>query len=148
MLLEQFLFTGDIAAVAFGKNVFSHRLDRLARYDLAADAGLNRDLEHLTGNHFFQFFGDASAAVVRVVLMHDQRERVADFPVQHNVEFDEFALLEPHDLVIHTSISARARFQVVEKVVNDLRERDVISQLSTRGIDVTHIEESPAFPLA
>ena len=44
LLLEEFAFAGDVAAVAFGRDVFAQGGDRLARDDLAADGRLQRDL--------------------------------------------------------------------------------------------------------
>src|SRR5436189_4331837 len=44
LLLEEFALSRDVAAVAFGENVFAQRFDARARDDLVADRRLNRDL--------------------------------------------------------------------------------------------------------
>src|SRR5204862_7592556 len=43
LLLEQLALARDVAAVALGDHVLAHGLDRLARDDLRADRGLDRD---------------------------------------------------------------------------------------------------------
>ena len=45
LLLEQLALAGDVAAVALGGDVLAEGRDRLAGDDLAADGGLERDLE-------------------------------------------------------------------------------------------------------
>ena len=40
LLLQQFSLAGDVAAIALGQHVLAQRLDRLARYDAAADGRL------------------------------------------------------------------------------------------------------------
>ena len=55
--------------------------------------------------------------------MHDHGERVAYVAVEHDVQFDEIAPLVARNFVIETGVSARARFDIIEKIVNDLVER-------------------------
>ena len=62
LFLEQFAFTGDVAAVAFRGHVFAHGADRFARDDFAADGGLDGDAELLLGNDFLQLRGERPAA--------------------------------------------------------------------------------------
>lgn len=50
LFFKQFSFSGNVAAVAFGKNVLSDRVYRFARDDLASDRALNGNLELLAGD--------------------------------------------------------------------------------------------------
>src|SRR5579885_51899 len=47
LLVEQLALARDVAAVALGGHVLPERADRLARDHLAADRGLDRDLEQV-----------------------------------------------------------------------------------------------------
>src|SRR5688572_18686565 len=54
LLLQQLALARHVAAVALGGDVLADRLDRLARDDLAADRGLQRDLEEVAVDLFLQ----------------------------------------------------------------------------------------------
>src|SRR4051794_38120403 len=47
LFLQELALAGDVAAVAFGGDVLADALDGLAGDDLAADRGLQRDLEEV-----------------------------------------------------------------------------------------------------
>src|SRR5207253_7636769 len=47
LLLQELALARDVAAVALGDDVLAQRLDRLARDDLPADRGLDRNVELL-----------------------------------------------------------------------------------------------------
>src|SRR6478609_1379505 len=55
LFFEQLALAGDVAAVAFRQHVLAQRLDVLARHDVAADRGLDRDVEHLPRDQAPQF---------------------------------------------------------------------------------------------
>ena len=76
LFLQQFLFSGDIAAVAFGQNILSHRLYRLPGNDLASDGGLYRNLKLLSRDHVLQLFCDAPSPGIGFIPMNDDRESV------------------------------------------------------------------------
>lgn len=50
LFLQKLSLAGGVAAVAFGRHVLSERADRFPGDDLAADRGLDRDLEHVAGD--------------------------------------------------------------------------------------------------
>src|SRR4051794_26811036 len=52
LLLKKFALTRDVAAVAFRGDVLAQRADGFAGDDLAADRGLDRDLEHVRRDQF------------------------------------------------------------------------------------------------
>src|SRR5689334_15180824 len=47
LLLQKLPLTRDVAAIALCSDVLAQRADRFARYHLAADRRLDRDLEHV-----------------------------------------------------------------------------------------------------
>ena len=55
LFFEQFAFARDVAAVAFGDDVFAHGFDGFAGDDFRADGGLNGDLKHLPRDQFLHF---------------------------------------------------------------------------------------------
>jgi hypothetical protein len=73
LLLQQLALARDVAAVAFGGDVFADGLDRLAGDDLAADRGLQRDLEEVAVDFFLQADEQLSAAGLGVVAVDDRR---------------------------------------------------------------------------
>src|SRR5687768_369809 len=54
LLLQQFALARHVAAVAFGGDVLADGFDGLAGDDLPADRGLQRDLEEVAVDFFFQ----------------------------------------------------------------------------------------------
>ena len=74
LLFKEFLFTGDISAVALGQHVLAHGLDSFPGDYLAPYGSLNRDLKHLARNDILQFFGDA-AALSRWTMMEKASQR-------------------------------------------------------------------------
>src|SRR5690242_15551997 len=76
LLLLQFAFPGHVTAIALGQHVLSHRGNRLAGDDLAADRGLNRDLVELARDDRLQLLDQAPALLLRLAAVRDQRERV------------------------------------------------------------------------
>ena len=60
LLFKQLFLTRYIAAVALCKNVLAKCLYGFARYDLASDCRLNRDLEELARDMLFELFGKAA----------------------------------------------------------------------------------------
>ena len=67
LLFEKLLLTGDITAVALGKNVLAHCLDGLSRDYLAADCRLNGYFKKLTRNVFLELFNYLSCSCIRLL---------------------------------------------------------------------------------
>src|SRR5258708_5562391 len=88
LLLEEFAFAANVAAVTFCDYVFANSGDRFARDDLAADGGLNGDLEHLAGDEFAHLRDESLAAVVGEVAVHDDGERVDGIATDEDVHLD------------------------------------------------------------
>ena len=81
LLFEQFFLTGHVAAVALRKNIFTHRLDRFARYDLTAYRRLYGYFKQLARYDLFELFREYASARLCLVAVYDYGERVADFAV-------------------------------------------------------------------
>src|SRR5262245_10670150 len=62
LLVPQFAFAADVAAVAFGGDVFLVGRNRFAGDDLAADGRLQRDLELMLGDLRFELLDDGPSA--------------------------------------------------------------------------------------
>src|SRR3989344_163795 len=76
LFLEELALAGNVAAVAFREHVLTKRFQSLARDDLRADRGLDRDFVHMLRNQFLQLLREVAAAVLRVRAVGDDRERV------------------------------------------------------------------------
>src|SRR6185436_14759740 len=76
LLLEQLPFARDVAAVALRGDVLPHGLHALAGDHLGADRGLDRNLEHLTGDQPPEALAEVAPAHVGVVPVDDDREGV------------------------------------------------------------------------
>ena len=76
LLLEQLALARDVAAVALGGHVLAQRLDGLAGDDLAADRGLERDLELVRGRSASELAQNRPAAPSRLVAVTDDAERL------------------------------------------------------------------------
>ena len=62
LLFEELSFAGDVAAVAFGRDVLAKRADAVAGDDLPADGGLERDFEQMAVDFFREAHEQAPAA--------------------------------------------------------------------------------------
>ena len=133
LLFQQLLLSGDVAAVALGKDVLAQCLDRFAGDDFAADGRLNRHLEQLARNIFLELFGHLAGAGIGAVGMDDKGEGVHHLAVEHDVQLDQLGLLVAVKLIVKGGISLGAGFERVEKVVDNLVERQLVVQLYAVG---------------
>src|SRR3954464_12179454 len=75
LLLEELALAGDVAAVALRGHVLAQRPDGLPRDDLAADSGLDRDLEHVLRDELAQLLAHGAAAQLRALAGGQHRGR-------------------------------------------------------------------------
>src|SRR3569832_1414246 len=61
LLVEQLALAAGVAAIAFRGDVLAHRGDGLAGDDLAADRGLDRDLEQMARDEILEALAHAPA---------------------------------------------------------------------------------------
>src|SRR5579859_1254809 len=64
LFFKQLALARDVASIALGQHVLSDGRHSFAGDHLAADRGLDGDLEHLAWNEFFHLGGQCAAAVV------------------------------------------------------------------------------------
>src|SRR5467141_824610 len=69
LLLEELALARHVAAVALGGHVLAEGAHGLARDDLAADGGLDRDLEHVRRDQLLELLRHGAAAALRARAM-------------------------------------------------------------------------------
>ena len=111
-----------------------HGLHRFAGDHLAADRRLYGDFEKLAGNHLGQFFRHTAAAGIGLVTVHDYGESVAYVAVKHHFQLDQIAFLIAFQFVVKTGVPAGTTLELVEKVEDDLVQRNVIIQLDAPAL--------------
>src|SRR5689334_10739046 len=71
LFVEKFALPADVTAIAFRGDVLSHFANVVAGDDLAADRGLDRDLEHLRRNDLGELFAELAAFAFGFLAVHD-----------------------------------------------------------------------------
>ena len=139
LAFEELALARDVAAVAFGENVFAQGANGFARDDVAADGGLNGDFELLARNQFAETRSEFAAALVGLFAMADERQRVDGLAGNQNVELDQIGFAITGEMVIERSVSARNAFQAVVEIENDFVERHFVSEHYARGREIFEI---------
>ena len=80
LFFEEFAFSRDVAAVAFGEYVFSDGIDRFASDNFAADGALDGDFELLSRESFAESFADEASAFDGAVFVDEAF--LCDFEVE------------------------------------------------------------------
>ena len=148
LLFQQLLLTRDVTAVALGKHVLAHCLDRLTCNDLGTDRGLDRDLEQLTRDVLLESFRDLTRSGVRLFLVYDKGKCIHLLAVEQEIQLAKLAGHVARQLIVQGRIAARARLERIKEVVNDLVERQLVVQLDSILIHVLHINKRAASVLA
>src|SRR5688572_22259876 len=115
LLLEELALARHVAAVALGENVLAQRLHGRARDDLAADRGLDRDLEHLARDQLLHLVDELAAALVGAFAVHDDRKGIHPVAIDQHVEAHQRRRLEMAEVVIERGVTAAHRLQPVEE---------------------------------
>ncbi len=105
LFFEQLAFARDVAAVAFGDDVFAHGFDGFAGDDLAADSGLDGDLEHLPRDEFLHLRGQQTAFRGGGVGVKDKRKGIDRLAGDEDVELYELAFLIARQMIIERGIA-------------------------------------------
>src|SRR5260370_4245398 len=71
LFLKQLAFAGNVAPVALGKHVLTHRWDGFASDNLRPDRRLDCDLEHLPRAELLHLGPERLATLVAEVAVHD-----------------------------------------------------------------------------
>src|SRR6478672_4783964 len=128
LLLEQLALPGRVAAVAFGGDVLAQRRDGLARDDLAADRGLDRDLEQVAGDEVLQALAHAAAARLGIAAVDDHRERVDRLIVDEDAHLHEVAGARADLVIVEAGVAAADRLQPVVEVEHHLVQRKLVAE--------------------
>src|SRR5438132_3168642 len=138
LLLEQFALARDVAAVALRQHVLAQRLDALARDDLGANGRLDCHVEHLPRNELAHLGDDFAAAILRMRPVNHHRKRVDALAVDQDVELHDVGSAKLLEFVIERGIAPRHGLQPVEKVHDDLGQRQLVDQHDLAA-DVLHV---------
>src|SRR5262249_14988237 len=95
LLLKQFSFARNVAAVAFREHILAHSLYGLSSDDFIADSRLNRDFEELARYKLFHLRNQSSTAVKSRISVNNQGECVYRIARDQNVEFHKIRFLIP-----------------------------------------------------
>ena len=124
LLLEEFALSGDVAAVAFGGDVFAHGADRFPGDDVATNRGLDGDNEHLGRDDFLEFGSEFATAVDGFVAVNDGGEGFDGIAGDEHVHFDHVGGAVAGMLVVHGAIAFGHGFKAVVEIDEDVGERN------------------------
>ena len=136
LLFEKLAFTGNIAAVTLGDDVFAHGVNGFAGDDFGADRGLDGDLEHLARDEFAHLRNQSLAAFVGEVAVNDDGKGVDGLSGDEDVELDHGRFPIVGEMVVEGRVAAGDGFQAVVKVENDFVQRQFVVEHDARGADV------------
>src|SRR3984957_17841293 len=128
LLLEELALAGDVAAVALGQHVFAHRLDAGPRNDMGTDRRLHGNVEHLPRDQLLHLVDQFPAAVVGIVAMDDERQRIDGIAVDQHIELDQGRRLKVAEFVIEGGIAAARRLEPIEEIEHDFGQGQFILQ--------------------
>ena len=100
----------------------------LARDDLAADGGLHRHVEELAGDEGAEALDQRPALGLRVGRVRDEREGIDGGAGDEDVQLDELGGEVVRQAVVEAGIALGRRFELVVKIEDDLRKRDLVLQ--------------------
>ena len=102
-------------------------------------AALNRHLEHLARDVLLELFCHLAGTGIGAVGMDDKGEGVHHLAADHDVQFDQLGLLVAGKLIVKGGISLGAGSERIEKVVDNLVERQLVVQLYAVGVQILGI---------
>ena len=148
LFFEEFAFAADVSAVAFGDDVFANGADGFAGDDAAADGGLERHFEHLARDQLAQARNELAAAVVGLIAMADEGERVDGLAADEHIELDEIGSPIAGEMVIERSVAARNAFEAIVEIENDFIQRHLVGEHDAGGREIFEIFLNAALLLA
>ena len=126
LLFEELALAGDVAAVAFGDDVFADGGDGFAGDDLGADGGLDGDLEHLPGDELAHFADEGLAAVVGGVAVDDDGEGVDGVAADEDVHLHHGRDPGAGEGVVEGGVAAGDGLEAVVEVEDDFVEGELV----------------------
>src|SRR5690606_2729097 len=101
--------------------------------DLAADRGLDRDLEEVPGDEVLQALAKLPAARFRRAAVDDHAERVDRLAIDQDVHLDEVAGAVADLVIVKRGVAARYRLQPVVEVEHHLVQGQLVGHLGAAG---------------
>src|SRR5215204_3075625 len=138
LLFEELAFAGYVAAVAFGRDVLAVGADSLAGDHTLAHGGLHGYFELLAWDQLFELLGQGAAALVGLVAVDDDGERVHGVAGDEDLDLHQVGGLVAEWLVVVGGVALCAALHGVEEVRDDLGQRHVVGELHPAGRDVLH----------
>jgi hypothetical protein len=135
LLVEELALAGDVAAVAFRGDVLAHLAHVVAGDDLAADRGLDRDLEHLRRDDLGELLAQVAALPLGLGPVHDARKGVHRLAVHEDVHLHQVGRPVLAELVVHRAVAAGDALQAVVEIDEDFVERQRAAQHDARGVE-------------
>ncbi|CSF95185.1 Uncharacterised protein [Shigella sonnei] len=81
LLLQQLFLTADIAAITFSQYVFTQLFHGGSRNNVRTNRCLNGDIKLLAWDQIFHLLHQLATAVLRIITVGDQRQRINTFTV-------------------------------------------------------------------
>ena len=139
LFFEEFAFSRDVAAVAFGEYVFSDGIDRFASDNFAADGALDGDFELLSRESFAESFADEASAFDGAVFVDEDAEGVDGLVVDEDGEFGEFCLAIFEKLVVERGVAFGDGFEFIVEIEEDFAQGEFEDELDAARIEVAHV---------
>src|SRR5215212_2390212 len=138
LLFEELAFAGYVATVAFGSDIFAVGAYGLACDHTLAHRGLYGHLELLAWDQLFELLDERAAALVGLVTVDDDRERINGVTRDEDLELDKVGRIVAKWFVVVGGVALCAALHGVEEVCDDLGQRQVVGELHPAGRDVLH----------
>ena len=145
LFLEEFALSGDVAAVAFGGDVFAHGGDGFPRDDVASNRGLDGDDEHLGGDDFLELGGEFATAALGFVAVDDGGEGFDWVAGDEHVHFDHVGGAVAGVFVVHGAVAFGHGFETVVEVDEDVGEGNGGGEHDAEFVDGLGVFEVTAF---
>ena len=100
LLFQQLALARHVTAVSLRRHVFAQRLNVTAGDNLPANCSLYRNIEHLPRYQFPHLLDELATAVLCIVTVHDNRQRIDTVTVNEHVEPHEVGRLEAFEMII------------------------------------------------
>ena len=111
---------------------------------MVADSSLDSDIELLTRDQLFHLLNQFAAAIRRIIVMRDQRQRIHALAVNQHIHAHHIGGLEAFEVVVQRGIAAGSRLQTVKEVEHHFRHRNFIGQRNLIAV-IDHIGLYAAF---
>src|SRR5512145_359926 len=126
LLFQELSFAGNVAAVAFGRDIFTEGADGAAGDDFSADGALNGDFIHLAGNFVLETVTGDERSGAGALAVNDLRKRVDLFAVDQNIHQNQIAFPVIDNIVIKRAIALRDGLEAVIEIKDDFPQRHLI----------------------